>query len=361
MTQICTEKELPFDPVTQLKAYAIAKASNLRNIPEANIHHPVSLALVRNKIHKVGMTLNVAFMNGTDRQQQNVITIAKEWEKHANIKLNFYETGDLSVSHIRIAFKWNDDGGSWSYLGTDNLLIPKDRPTMNYGWLHDNSALEEYERVVLHEFGHALAAIHEHQNPSVNIQWDREKVYEYYARTNGWDRETVDINIFRKYSQDITQFSQFDKHSIMLYSIHNSLTLDDFEVGFNRQLSAMDKEFIGVCYPFEQKPTNPFPIINIGETIKARLDKWLEEDYYQFDLNRDASQKISIQTKGKIDTVVSLMDAATQTVIAWDDDSGQNRNAHIVKVLNKGKYLIRVRHYSKKGKGNYSISLREVV
>jgi len=38
-------------------------------------------------------------------------------------------------------------------------------PTMNYGWLKDDTDDVEYRRVVIHEFGHALGAIHEHQNP----------------------------------------------------------------------------------------------------------------------------------------------------------------------------------------------------
>jgi hypothetical protein len=53
---------------------------------------------------------------------------------------------------------------------------------MNYGWLLANTPDQEYSRVVLHEFGHALGAIHEHQHPAAGIPWDKPKVYEYYAR-----------------------------------------------------------------------------------------------------------------------------------------------------------------------------------
>ena len=37
---------------------------------------------------------------------------------------------------------------------------------MNYGWLEPDTELREYQRVVRHEFGHALGMIHEHQNPA---------------------------------------------------------------------------------------------------------------------------------------------------------------------------------------------------
>lgn len=53
---------------------------------------------------------------------------------------------------------------------------------MNYGWLYPDTPDQEYSRVVLHEFGHALGAIHEHQHPEAAIPWDKPKVYEYYAR-----------------------------------------------------------------------------------------------------------------------------------------------------------------------------------
>jgi hypothetical protein len=33
---------------------------------------------------------------------------------------------------------------------------------------------------VIHEFGHALGLIHEHQNPSGGIQWNKPVVCRYY-------------------------------------------------------------------------------------------------------------------------------------------------------------------------------------
>jgi len=45
---------------------------------------------------------------------------------------------------------------------------------MNYGWLRDDTQDEEYSRVVLHEFGHALGCIHEHQQPKFGRVWDKQ-------------------------------------------------------------------------------------------------------------------------------------------------------------------------------------------
>jgi len=356
--KICTDKDLSYDPTTQLEAYAIAKSKNMRNIPEANIVDPVHLALVRAKFHKVGDTLKVKFMNGTEAQKTKVKEMAIEWEQYANIKLEWVNTGN---SDIRIGFKWNGDSSSWSYIGTDCFNIPQDRPTMNFGWLDINGRdTDEYSRTVKHEFGHALGCIHEHQSPSTEIPWDKPKVYAYYGGPpNNWSKADVDNNLFAKYSSSKTQFSQFDKHSIMLYAIPDELTIGTWSVGYNKILSEMDKSFIGVIYPKEPTvPTKPLEhVLNIGDTIKESIGAYGEEDYYEFDLKSDSPTRVTIYTEGPTDMVMSLMNS-NKTVIAWDDDSGQGTNAKIIKTLNKGKYIIRVRHYSQKKTGEYSITLK---
>lgn len=193
-----------------------------------------------------GRLLHVRFLDGDVTVQHKIEQYAHEFEQYANIKFVFDNEPD---SEIRISFDPN--GGSYSYIGTDCLSIPRNEATMNYGWLQASASDEEYSRVVLHEFGHVLGLVHEHQNPTADIPWDKEKIYKYYSRINGWDKPTVDINIFKKYSRSETKFSDFDKESIMLFPIPNELTIGDYEVGFNSKLSLKDKEFISQMYPKE--------------------------------------------------------------------------------------------------------------
>jgi hypothetical protein len=59
----------------------------------------------------------------------------------------------------------------------------------------------------------------------------------------------VDENIFESYNHDLTQFSEFDRYSIMLYAIPSNFNTNGFSVGWNEGLSAMDKQFIAQAYP----------------------------------------------------------------------------------------------------------------
>ncbi len=122
---------------------------------------------------------------------------------------------------------------------------------MNFGWFNDDTAEYDFSGTILHEFGHALGCIHKHLSPASDIQWNKPAVYDYYSKLDPpWSKEEIDENTFNKYSSTITQYTEFDKKSIMLYAISNSLTLNDFEVGWNDSLSDTDKSFINKVYPF---------------------------------------------------------------------------------------------------------------
>lgn len=203
------------------------------------------LAIVTNSMWQVGRNLRVRFLNGDSAIQAKVAAEAKEWLKYADLSLTF---GSDPQSEIRIEFA--SDGQSWSQIGTDCLSRPLNQASMHYGWLTKDTPDDEYSRVVIHEFGHALGCIHEHQNPAGNIQWNKDAVYRYYeGPPNNWTKAQVDLNLFQKYGANVTQFSALDPLSIMMYPIPAEFTTNGFTVGWNRQLSAMDKTFISRWYP----------------------------------------------------------------------------------------------------------------
>lgn len=242
--RICTERNL-----TGQKALAAAIKERPDNAGGLAGPAPLALgdaapamAVVLTKLWRPGRTLKISFIGAIDPVVKDKIKhYAGKWLEHANLKYNWVtQRGD-----IRISCK---QGGSWSYIGTDALTIPKNQATMNYGWLTPQTGEDEFSRVIVHEFGHALGAIHEHQHPGVGIPWDKPKVYAYYAR-QGWDQAQVDINIFGKYSFDQLNLTEYDRLSIMHYAVPNELTIGDYEVGWNTVMSANDKVLAKRVYP----------------------------------------------------------------------------------------------------------------
>jgi Astacin (Peptidase family M12A) len=207
---------------------------------------PMKLALMTGKKWKDGRTIGVAFMDGSATQKTRVIAQAKKWEPYANIHFDF--TASKAAAEIRISFV--ADSGSWSYIGTDCLTIAKNEPTMNFGWLRDDTDDVEFERVVVHEFGHALGAIHEHQNPKGGIAWNEAAVYAFFAGPpNNWTKDETFTNVIMKYSVDQLNASNYDKDSIMLYQFDGALIKGGQPTPFNTRLSKGDKRFIRKQYP----------------------------------------------------------------------------------------------------------------
>jgi serralysin len=199
-------------------------------------------ALVKDAKWASGSIITVSFLDGDPGVQQRVQAVAEEWTTPAlaNLTLDFRKNAPDAM--IRISFQHD---GSWSTIGTTCRQVPKGQATMNYGWLTPESTDDELRRVVLHEFGHALGLIHEHQNPAGGIKWNKEAVYrELSGPPNNWSREVIDHNMFEPYERAETNFTELDPQSIMMYPFPARWTTDGFSVGLNNELSRKDKEFI---------------------------------------------------------------------------------------------------------------------
>jgi hypothetical protein len=181
------------------------------------------------------------------------------------VNLKFVFVPDNSpTALIRIDF--DPDKGSWSLLGTD-CKYNKDSPTMNFGWFDVGT--------VLHEFGHALGMIHEHQNPrNSKIKWDREKVYAWAKDTQGWSKEDTDNNILNAYDIDHINGSDFDPLSVMLYFFPGSLTTDNNGTQQNLRFSGTDVLWISKMYPTDNgiSPDNYYQ-----NAYKEKLDDAVEK------------------------------------------------------------------------------------
>ena len=308
-------------------------------------------AVEKLKLWDNGRRLRVKFIDGVPEVQDKVAKIAKEWETVANIHLDFV-TG--TASELRVSFA--EKGFSWSTVGTDALTVGRTKATVNFGWLDPSTAMREYQRVVRHEFGHALGMIHEHQNPAAQgvIPWDKPKVYAYYA-LQGWSKDDVDTNIFEVYSEDSTNHTEFDPTSIMEYAIPDSLTKGSYSIGWNTELSALDVEFMRQQYP--QGGAGTLELDVGGSRVAADLAASGEVDTYHFAVVKAATYVMS--TEGPSDTVLTLHGPSDPgAVLAWDDDRGQGRNARIVRKLLPGDYWLSVRHKDTRALGTYTVGVK---
>jgi hypothetical protein len=153
-----------------------------------------------------------------------------------NLDISFVD--NPTEADVRISF--DKDGGSWSLVGTDHLQ-EKNAATMNFGWFDVPT--------VIHEFGHMIGLIHEHQNPKgQKIMWDDKKVIEWAKDSQGWSEQTTKQNIINKYDKNSINGSDFDPLSIMLYFFPASLTKNNVGTEQNFRLSGQDVIWIDKMY-----------------------------------------------------------------------------------------------------------------
>ena len=209
------------------------------------------MALLESKRWETRAEIPVGFAVGATGQQKREAQQAfEEWEKFANVNFKF---GTSQQKVIKVSF--DPRGGAWSMLGTDAIRTSNQTATMNLGF---NQA-----GTYLHEVGHALGLIHEHQNPEGGMQWNREAVIRALSGPpNNWDRQTIENNMFRKYSRNQINGTQLDPRSIMMYAFPASWTTNGFGTKQNAVLSETDKSHIAKLYPgrFEPAPIDTDPI-----------------------------------------------------------------------------------------------------
>lgn len=188
--------------------------------------------------------VSVQFMQGSEWARQMVWKRLNAIDQYAE-GLRFRQADHGEVGDIRVSFSC---AGHWSYLGRQALRIPEGSSTMNIGLdrHHDN---REWDRVVLHEGLHAVGFEHEHQHPQSEIPWDREAVYRFYERTQGWDRRMVDFQVLNRAAPKQLRTTGFDDASIMMYPVPRELTTNGYSVGWNTFLTNTDIALLRELYP----------------------------------------------------------------------------------------------------------------
>jgi hypothetical protein len=300
---LCTIRQLPQH--LWVAAHDAAVEEHPQNKVRLFLPKPQRGAMQINKKWAPGRTITAGFLDGTGIQRKRVEPYFHEWEQYANLKFRFVL--DPNLCDVRISFR--QDEGSWSYLGTDILAVPKSDPTMVLGWLYDDTDEEEYGRVVRHEAGHTVGFEHELQQPDAAVDWDIPKVLAYYeGPPNRWSEKDVYDQVIDKVAQPGQDFTAFDRFSIMAYSVPAAFTKNKVEVPMNTVLSDMDKAFATKSYPFPNTKIEPVPQLQLGNLLYSSVGDTHPIDLYKYDIPASGTYRIWSSYVGAMITVSPVED-----------------------------------------------------
>jgi serralysin len=198
------------------------------------------------RLWDLGTVLHVGFIGGDAALHDRVLTTARAWlVPGVNLKIAAARPGESS--DIRVAF--DEAGGSWSAVGKDSRLYEASQPTMNLGWARLDTPEKDFSSVVIHEFGHALGLLHQHNHPLAKISWNKAAVNaDLRCEPNRWTQEMIDLNVYEAFDRSEVITTDFNAASVMIYTIPASWTLDGRSFMPSWKLSPGDAEKIRVLY-----------------------------------------------------------------------------------------------------------------
>lgn len=142
-----------------------------------------------------------------------------------------------------------DPRGHWSWIGTQILNVRPGSPTMSLKGFNENTPDSEFFRVVRHETGHTLGFDHEQLLPDFVRRINPAAAYDFYRRTQGWDKPTVDRNVLTPISESDSLHTSPDQLSVMCYQIPGSITFDGRSILGGTDINDKDRTFAQAIYP----------------------------------------------------------------------------------------------------------------
>ncbi|MBR4839958.1 MAG: hypothetical protein IK005_05715 [Paludibacteraceae bacterium] len=210
-------------------------------------------AYAKNYLWTNGQYIPVKITNGTTANKKLVIEAMFEWMAYANITF-IVVPDNYTGSCLTISFQ---NGTSSSEMGGSTHGLGNRATSIRFiGFESTKFTKNQKYGTILHEFGHVLGMVHEHQSPNSTIQWNTNAVFNYYRnlalyKDQNDDQlwQTILTNVIGKYSTSDVTATSYDENSLMMYTFPSSWTTNGKSGHSNYALSALDKSKTRQMYP----------------------------------------------------------------------------------------------------------------
>jgi hypothetical protein len=209
--------------------------------PKENLFTP-QIVVFKEGTWPTGSTLNVMFLDNQNLTTE-IITIANEWTQGLSVT---FQVVTSEPADIRVR---TTGGRLSSLIGRQSRRMSAGQPTMDLGGLNEARNNAERRAFILHEFGHALGALHEHQRRDLPLTWNTAVVNKYFRDNYRMGESDVYKHVIKPHDRSLpVRETIFDRNSVMMYPILKEFTAEGFVQPWNSVLTQYDKQLMQELY-----------------------------------------------------------------------------------------------------------------